>query len=148
MFKITVKGKEHIIETVTPRALYEMGPALEMFAKIGKATAAAEKGEPVQDDTDLKAAMDVLLDWFVIFCGKRFTKEDLLDGYPADSIITDIALALRSVQSGVTAALKEFPTTARLQGKRAEVKAETPAPAASRCRSTLTAWKKAFRRKP
>jgi hypothetical protein len=147
MFKITVKGKEHIIETVTPRALYEMGPALEMFAKIGKATAAAEKGEPVQDDTDLKKAMEVLLDWFVVFCGKKFTREDLLDGYPADSIIADVALALRAVQSGVTSALKEFPTTARRQGKKAAEGAETPAPAASRCRSTLTAWKKAFRRK-
>lgn len=145
MFTITVKGKTHRIDKVTPRALYEMGPALDMFNKITEQTQASLKGEPVEGaQEDIKQAMDALLDWFIVFCGNKFTRDDLLDGYAADSIITDIGVALRAAQMGVTEAITAFPTTAR--------PSKTPEPtiresAASLCKSIRTALKKAFHRK-
>ena len=147
MFTITVKDKVHKVEKVTPRAIYEMGPALEMFTKIKRVTQQAMKGEAVESGAeDIKQAMDVLIDWFVIFCGNRFTRDDILDGYPADSIMTDIGVALRAVQMQVTEAIKAFPTTARQQNKNTP-EAATPASAASRCKSMLISWTKAFRRR-
>ena len=148
MFTITVKDKVHKVEKVTPRAIYEMGPALEMFTKIKRVTQQAMKGEAVESGAeDIKQAMDVLIDWFVIFCGNRFTRDDILDGYPADSIMTDIGVALSAVQMGVTEAVTAFPTTARLPKKPTPEAMTDPASAASRCKSIRTAWKKAFRRK-
>ena len=145
MFTITVKGKTHKVEKVTPRALYEMGPALDMFNKISLATQKALKGEAGESaPEDIKQAMDALLDWFVIFCGNRFTRDDLLDGYAADSIMRDIGVALGAVQMGVTEAIQSFPTTAGQSKKTLEV--ATTASAASRCKSILIALKKAFRR--
>lgn len=146
MFDITVKGKLYHVDKVTPRALYEMQPAMDMFNRINEQTQKSLKGEAVEGNPDdLKQAMDVLLDWFVVFCGNKFTKEDLLDGYGADSIMTDIGVALRAAQMGVTEALKAFPTTARSSSKTPE--AATRASWASRCRSTMIAWATAFRRK-
>jgi hypothetical protein len=147
MFTIEVKGKKYTVDKVTPRALYEMQPAMDMFNRINEQTQKSLKGEPVEGGKDdLKQAMDVLLDWFVVFCGNKFTKEDLLDGYGADSIMTDIGVALRAAQMGVTEAIKMFPTTARPQKNTAQ-EAATPASAVSRCRYMLAAWTKAFRRK-
>jgi hypothetical protein len=148
MFTITVRGKTHTVEKVTPRALYEMGPALDMFVKIQTATQKALKGEPAESGPeDIKQAMDVLIGWFVIFCGNRFTREDILDGYGADSIMTDIGVALTAVQTGVTEALTAFPTTARPQANTAGPETATPAGAASLWKSMRTAWKKGFRRR-
>lgn len=145
MFTITVKGKTHKVEKVTPRALYEMGPALDMFNRINEQTQKSLKGETAEGaPEDIKQAMDALLDWFVVFCGNQFTRDDLLDGYQADSIITDIGVALRAAQMGVTEAIKSFPTTARPSTKEPGT---TKASGASRCRSILTAWKKVSRHK-
>jgi hypothetical protein len=147
MFTIEVKGKKYTVDKVTPRALYEMQPAMDMFNRINEQTQKSLKGEPVEGGKDdLKQAMDVLLDWFVVFCGNKFSREDLLDGYGADTIMTDIGVALRSVQMQVTEAIQSFPMTARLPDKKA-AEAATPASAASRCRSTLIAWTKALRRR-
>lgn len=148
MFTITVNGKTHTVKTVTPRALYEMGPAVEMMNRINEVTQKSLKGE-IDDSApeDVKQAMDILLDWFVIFCGNKFTKEDLLDGYPADRIMIDIGIALRSCQMGVTEALAAFPTTAKPPKKTASPATETPAGAVSRWKSILTALIKVFRLK-
>lgn len=148
MFTITVKGKTYKVEKVTPRALYEMQPALDMFNKINEITKKSLLNEPIEVGTDdIKQAMDALLGWFVIFCGDNFTKEDLLDGYEADSIMTDIGVALKAVEMGVTGAITAFPTTARQLTKPIQKQGKIPASAASRCRSTLIAWATAFRRK-
>lgn len=146
MFTVTVKNKTYTVERVTPRALYEMQPALEMFDKINRVTQASLRGEETQNGPDdIKEAMEVLMDWFVIFCGNQFTRDDLMDGYPADTIMTDIGVAIRSVQMQVTEAIKSFPTTARQPRKTQP--AVTKVSAASRCRSTLTAWIKGSRSK-
>ena len=148
MFTIEVNGKTHTIKTVTPRALYEMGPAVDMLNRINEVTQKSLKGE-IDDSApeDVKRAMDILLDWFVVFCGNKFTKDDLLDGYPADRIMTDIGVALRAAQMGVTEALTAFPMTAKPPKKTASPETETPAGAVSRWRSIRTAWTRAFRRK-
>lgn len=148
MFTITVNGKTHKVEKVTPRAIYEMGPALEMFAKIQKVTQQAAKGEETDSGPDdLKQAMNVLIDWFVIFCGNKFTRDDILDGYPADSIMTDIGVAIVSIQKQVTEAITAFPTTARQLKPTTPAPAETSPTATSRCRSMRTVWKRVFRRR-
>lgn len=148
MFTITVNGKTHTVKTVTPRALYEMGPAVDMLNRINEVTQKSLNGE-IDDSApeDVKRAMDILLDWFVIFCGNKFTKDDLLDGYPADRIMTDIGVALRAAQMGVTEALTAFPMTAKPPKKTASPETETQAGAVSRWRSIRTAWTRAFRRK-
>jgi len=146
MFTIEVKGKTYKVNKVTPRALYEMQPALDMFNKINKVTQQSLKGEVIETQPDdIKQAMDVLLDWFVIFCGNQFTREDLLDGYSADTIMTDIGVAIRSVQMQVTDALTAFPTTARPSKKTAET--AKPASATSRFIFTPIVWIKELLRR-
>jgi|LFRM01.1.fsa_nt_gb hypothetical protein len=146
MFTITVKDKTYTVKKVTPRALYEMQPALDMFNKINLVTQASLKGEVIETPPeDIKQAMNTLLDWFVIFCGEQFSREDLLDGYGADSIIRDIGVAIRAVQMQVTEAITAFPTTAKPSVKTAET--AKPPTATSRFAYIRTALKKALRRK-
>ena len=148
MFTIEVKGKTYKVNKVTPRALYEMQPALDMFDRINKVTQASLKGEEIETGPeDIKKAMDILLDWFVIFCGNKFTRDDILDGYPADSIMTDIGVAILSVQKGVTEALNTFPTTARPLQKPAQEPVKKSHTVVSLWASTQTAWRRAFRRR-
>lgn len=148
MFTITVKGKTHKVEKVTPRVLYEMQPALIMYDRINKVTQAALKGEAAESSAeDIKQAMNVLLDWFVVFCGNKFTRDDLLDGYPADTIMKDIGVAIRSVQMGVTEAITAFPTIARLQKRRIPETVRKSDTAVSLWAYTQTAWRRAFRRR-
>lgn len=144
MAKITVKGKTYEIGKVTPRALYEMQPAMEMFNKINLITQASLKGETTQSHpNEIKEAMDVMIDWFIVYCGNKFTREDLLDGYEADTIIIDIGVALRAAQLGMTEAIKAFPTTARPSQKETTIQGYW----ASRWASIQTVWKKALRRR-
>ena len=66
-------------------------------------------------------AMDVMIRWFCILFGNQFTPDDVLDHYPVDRLMHDIALALMAVQTQTTEILDEFPTKA----------AKTEAPAAT-----------------
>ena len=66
-------------------------------------------------------AMDVMIRWFCILFGNQFTPDDVLDHYPVDRLMHDIALALMAVQTQTTGILDEFPTKA----------AKTEAPAAT-----------------
>ena len=56
--------------------------------------------------------MDEMIKWFCILFGNQFTPDDVLDGYPVDRLMHDIALALMAVQSQTTNILNEFPTKA------------------------------------
>ena len=47
-----------------------------------------------------------------ILFGNQFTPDDVLDGYPVDRLMHDIALALMAVQTQTTEILSEFPTKA------------------------------------
>ena len=58
------------------------------------------------------ARMDVMIRWFCILFGNQFTPDDVLDHYPVDRLMHDIALALMAVQTQTTSILDEFPTKA------------------------------------
>ena len=54
----------------------------------------------------------VMIRWFCILFNNQFTPDDVLDGYPVDRLMHDIALALMAVQTQTTEILDEFPTKA------------------------------------
>ena len=54
-------------------------------------------------------AMDVMIRWFCLLFGNQFSPDDVLDGYPVDRLMHDIALALMAVQTQTTEILSEFP---------------------------------------
>ena len=70
-------------------------------------------------------ALDVMVRWFCILFGNQFTPDDVLDGYPVDRLMHDIALALMAVQTQTTEILDTFPTKAA-KTENAKARAETP----------------------
>ena len=72
------------------------------------------KGETIQTDDQISIpeAMDVMIRWFCILFGNQFTPDEVLDYYPVDRLMHDIALALMAVQTQTTGVLDEFPTKA------------------------------------
>ena len=63
---------------------------------------------------------DRMIRWFCILFGNQFTPDDVLDYYPVDRLMHDIALALMAVQTQTTSILDEFPTKAAQAEKGAE----------------------------
>ena len=57
-------------------------------------------------------AKPVTESWFCILFQNQFTPDDVLDNYPVDRLMHDIALALMAVQAQTTDVLSDFPTTA------------------------------------
>ena len=53
-----------------------------------------------------------MIKWFCILFGNQFTPDDVLDFYPVDRLMHDVALALMAVQTQTTSILNEFPTKA------------------------------------
>ncbi len=66
-----------------------------------------------------------MIKWFCLVFGNQFTPDDLLDHYPVDRLMHDIALTLLAVQAQTTGILSEFPT------KAAQAKNPTETPATS-----------------
>ena len=113
MISCTLGDKKYTIDYVTGRALREMEPAAKMYAKIVTVSNAAVKGEAVETDgLTIGEAMDVMIKWFCMLFGNQFTPDDVLDLYPVDRLMHDIALALMAVQTQTTSILNEFPTKA------------------------------------
>ena len=113
MISCTLGDKKYTIDYVTGRALREMEPAAKMYAKIVAVSNAAVKGEAVETDgLTIGEAMDVMIKWFCVLFGNQFTADDVLDLYPVDRLMHDIALALMAVQTQTTSILNEFPTKA------------------------------------
>ena len=85
-----------------------------IYSRILAISNAALKGEPPADAGELSIpdAMDVMIQWFCVLFGNQFTPDDVLDHYPVDRLMHDIALALMAVQTQTTAILDEFPTKA------------------------------------
>lgn len=123
MITCTLGEKKYTVDYITGRALREMEPAAKMYAKIVAVANAAAKGEAVPEDQQftIPEAMDVMIRWFCVLFGNQFTSDDVLDHYPVDRLMHDIALALMAVQTQTTEILDEFPTKA----------AKTEAPAAT-----------------
>ena len=112
MITCTLKDKKYTVDFVSGRALREMEPAAKMYARIVALSNAAVKGEeiPKSEQVSIPDAMDVMIRWFCLLFGNQFTVDDLYDGYPADRLMSDIALALMAVQTNMTQVLSEFPT--------------------------------------
>lgn len=114
MITCKLADKTYAVDFVTGRALREIEPAAKMYQRVLAASNAAVSGEELSDDqkVDLGEAMDVMLKWFCLLFQNQFTVDELLDGYPVDRLMHDVALALMAVQTQVTEILSEFPTTA------------------------------------
>jgi hypothetical protein len=114
MITCTLGEKKYTVDYITGRALREMEPAAKMYAKIVAVANAAAKGEivPEEQQFTIPEAMDVMIRWFCILFGNQFTPDDVLDHYPVDRLMHDIALALMAVQTQTTSILDEFPTKA------------------------------------
>ena len=74
----------------------------------------AAKGQEIPDDAKftISEAMDVMVKWFCILFQNQFTPDEVLDGYPVDRLMHDIALAIMAVQTQTTDVLSDFPTKA------------------------------------
>ena len=114
MISCTLNGKKYTVDFVSGRALREMEPAAQMYGRIVAISNAALKGEVLEDAKNLSIgeALDVMIRWFCLLFGNQFTPDDVLDYYPVDRMMHDIALALMAVQTQTTEILDEFPTKA------------------------------------
>ena len=114
MISCTLNEKKYTVDFVSGRALREMEPAAQMYGRIVAISNAALKGEVPEDAKNLSSgeALDVMIRWFCLLFGNQFTPDDVLDYYPVDRMMHDIALALMAVQTQTTEILDEFPTKA------------------------------------
>ena len=114
MISCTLNGKKYTVDFVSGRALREMEPAAQMYGRIVAISNAALKGEVPEEAKNLSIgeALDVMIRWFCLLFGNQFTPDDVLDYYPVDRMMHDIALALMAVQTQTTEILDEFPTKA------------------------------------
>ena len=127
MITCTLKDKKYNVDFVSGRALREMEPAAKMYARIVALSNAAVKGEEIPQEQQISVtdAMDVMIRWFCLLFGNQFGPDDVLDGYPVDRLMHDIALALMAVQTQTTEILNEFPTKAAKEPATTQTKAES-----------------------
>ena len=131
MITCTLGERKYTVDFISGRALREMEPAAKMYGKIVAISNAALKGETVPDTEQLTIndAMDVMIKWFCLLFQNQFTPDEVLDGYPVDRLMHDIALALMAVQSQTTEILSDFPTKAAEMPVTVAEKKTTPLPA-------------------
>ena len=111
MITCTLGEKRYTVDFVTGRALREMEPASKMYAKVVQFAQAAVSGAEVPTDAKftIPEAMDTMIRWFCLLFKNQFTPDELLDNYPSDQIMHDIAFALMAVQTQTTGVLADFP---------------------------------------
>ena len=114
MITCTLSEKKYSVDFISGRALREMEPAAKMYSRVVAIANAAAKGEilPDAEQLTIPEALDEMIRWFCILFNNQFTPDDVLDGYPVDRLMHDIALALMAVQTQTTEILDEFPTKA------------------------------------
>ena len=114
MITCTLGDKRYHVDFVSGRALREMEPAAKMYGRIVVISNAALRGENSEEAESLTIAeaMDEMIKWFCILFGNQFTPDEVLDHYPVDRLMHDIAFALMAVQTQTTHVLNEFPTKA------------------------------------
>ena len=112
MITCTLKDRKYAIDFVSGRALRELEPAAKMYAKVVRLSELAVKGESIPEDAKftISEAMDTMIRWFCILFQNQFAPDDVLDNYPVDRLMHDIALALMAVQTQTTDVLSDFPT--------------------------------------
>lgn len=128
MITCTLGAQEYTVDFISGRALREMEPAAKMYSRIVTISNAAVKGEPIPEgeQVEIAEAMDTMIRWFCILFGNQFTPDDVLDGYPVDRLMHDIALALMAVQTQTTEILSEFPTKAAEIREMKEIPLDNP----------------------
>ena len=126
MITCTLGEKKYTVDFISGRALREMEPAAKMYSRIVAIANAAAKGEdvPKENQVTIPEALDVMVKWFCLLFGNQFTVDEVLDGYPVDRLMHDLALALMAVQTQTTEILDEFPTKAA-QETQTETEAES-----------------------
>ena len=113
MITCTLGEKKYTVDFVSGRALREMEPASKMYGRLVRLSQDATEGKDVsQEQLTVTDALDTMVKWFCILFNNQFTPDDVLDGYPVDRLMHDIALALMAVQTQTTEILDEFPTKA------------------------------------
>ncbi len=114
MITCKLRDKTYHVDFVTGRALREIEPAMKVYRQISEQAERVVKGEniPPEEQINIQEAMDVMMKWFCLVFQNQFTVEEMLDGYPVDLLMHDIALTLLAVQSQTTEVLDEFPTMA------------------------------------
>ena len=129
MITCTLGEKKYSVDFISGRALREMEPAAKMYSRVVAIANAAAKGEilPDAEQLTIPEALDEMIRWFCILFNNQFTPDELLDNYPVDRLMHDIALTLMAVQSQTTSILSEFPTKAAPEQPmtRTETKPET-----------------------
>ena len=114
MITCTLRDKKYTIDFVSGRALRELEPAAKMYARILHVSELATHGQTIPEDArfSIPEAMDTMVHWFCLLFQNQFKPDEVLDGYPVDRLMHDIALALMAVQAQTTDILSEFPTKA------------------------------------
>ena len=114
MITCKLGDKTYRVDYISGRALRELEPAARMYSRIVGISNAAIHGEtvPEADQLSISEAMDTMIAWFCLAFGNQFTADELLDNYPVDRLMHDIALTLMAVQAQTTSILSSFPTTA------------------------------------
>jgi len=117
MITCTLGEKRYYVDFISGRALREMGPAWDMYARLSAVAADAVSGKPAKakdsgEAPTVTAALDVLVKWFCLIFSNQFSPDDVYDHYPVDRLTHDIVLALLAVQTQTTEVLSEFPTLA------------------------------------
>lgn len=114
MITCTLRDKKYSIDFVSGRALRELEPAAQMYGRVVRLSELAAKGQAIPEDAKftIADAMDTMIRWFCILFQNQFSPDDVLDNYPVDRLMHDIAMALMAVQAQTTDVLSEFPTMA------------------------------------
>ena len=93
--------------------LTNMASNLEFGAGVNRAL--QEGAKPIEEQ----------IRWFCLLFGNQFSPDDVLDGYPVDRLMHDIALALMAVQTQTTEILSQFPTKAAKEPATTQTEAES-----------------------
>ena len=114
MLSCKLNDKTYTVDFISGRALRELEPAMDMYRRVTEISVAAVQGQEIPEDmrVSISEALDVMAKWFCLCFGNQFTPDELIDGYPADRLMHDIALTLMAVQAQTTHILSEFPTKA------------------------------------
>ena len=122
MLQVTLGEKTYTVEYVSALALREIEKPMKILGAADKprpvtsSVSASADTFPSRGRQDgespglIGADLDALVNWFCLMFGRQFTAEEVYEYYPADRLITDIALCVLAVQQRVSGALKAFPT--------------------------------------
>ena len=123
MITCKLGDKNYCVDFISGRALRELEPAAKMYSRIVAISNAAVNGEESKENENLSIseAMDVMIKWFCLVFNNQFRPDELLDNYPVDRLMHDIALTLMAVQSQTTSILNEFPTKAAEETEKADL---------------------------